>query len=235
MSVKNNNQMRLVDITPRENNKNTFGERLKELIGKRSGRSFAKELAISYSTLHNYLTEVSQPTLENLVRISKHTGTTVDWLATGLLPKYKKDQALYKTDENDYRDIDDYRGIKLQINEPYANYHSHKTAKLELAWLQSRGINAEECAIFTMSGDSMEPTIKDGDEIIINRGNTTLKEGKIVAFNTMGNILVRKVKIGLNSIELISDNEHYQPIVLNKDKLYQIQIIGQVVRCYRDL
>ena len=66
-----------------EAGKETFADRLRALIGARSIRTVAKEWDISFSTLNNYLTRGTEPTLKNAVQISKRARTDLNWLATG--------------------------------------------------------------------------------------------------------------------------------------------------------
>ena len=63
--------------------KETFADRLRDLIGARSIRNVAKEWDVSFSTLNNYLTRGTEPTLKNAVQISKRAHVDLNWLATG--------------------------------------------------------------------------------------------------------------------------------------------------------
>ncbi|MDH2999653.1 repressor [Chelonobacter oris] len=220
----------------------TFGGRLKKLIGNKSGRSFAKEVNISYSTIHNYLTDVSQPTLDNLITLAEHTGAELEWLArgrsSGLSGKHSVNEngIEYSLSDDDYVQIDDFRNIKISAGFGAENGDHYKTnfAKVERAWLQARRLKAADCAMFRVNGDSMEPTLKNDEEIIIDRSKSCLEEGKIFVINHGGTIWVKKVQITFDGVELISDNTEYKPISLNQDEADNLIVIGQVVRGYRN-
>lgn len=226
-------------FTPLEKG-STFSERLKELIGNKSGRAFAKEAGISYSTLHNYLTNTSLPTLDNLIALATYLNVSVQWLATGeSLTKEKKgrdDLAIPNSNDDTFIEIEDYREVRLSAGGGAFNndYGEIAKTKVETAWLQARRLKAKDCAMFLVSGESMYPTLKDGEEIIVDRSKRELAEGKIFVLNHNGSMLVKKVQFTYDGVELISDNPAYRPLKLNAEEANNLMIIGQVVRGYRD-
>lgn len=60
-----------------------FAGRLKKLIGNDSVRAFGRKTGISEKQLRKYLSGGSKPGLDNLISISKVTGVSIEWLATG--------------------------------------------------------------------------------------------------------------------------------------------------------
>lgn len=71
----------------------TFQERLRDLVGLEKSISFARRCGFSDSLLGAYIRGEKKPGFDNLVTITKVTGVTIDWLATGREPKYRKDVA----------------------------------------------------------------------------------------------------------------------------------------------
>ncbi|VEH65494.1 putative bacteriophage transcriptional regulator [Rodentibacter pneumotropicus] len=80
----------------------------------------------------------------------------------------------------------------------------------------------------------MYPTLKDGEETIVDRSKTDLKDGKIFVLNNEGAMYVKKVQVTPYSIILISQNPEYSPIKLDTSEMDNLIVIGQVVRGYRD-
>jgi transcriptional regulator with XRE-family HTH domain len=64
----------------------TFATRLKLIIGSESISAFARRCGIGESLLRKYLNG-SLPNSHNLVLIADAAGVTVDWLASGRLPR----------------------------------------------------------------------------------------------------------------------------------------------------
>ena len=67
-----------------------FVARLKEMIGDESNSAFARNAHIGEGTLRNILAG-AWPRTDNLVAIADAGGVTIDWLATGRLPKRRSD------------------------------------------------------------------------------------------------------------------------------------------------
>lgn len=51
------------------------------------------------------------------------------------------------------------------------------------AWLESQDIRASSAVLLTVSGDSMAPTLNDGDLVMIDRSRTKLRSGHVYVFN----------------------------------------------------
>jgi SOS-response transcriptional repressor LexA len=75
-------------------------------------------------------------------------------------------------------------------------------------------------------GDSMEPTIKDGSIIFIDRNDTNIQNGGIFAVSTTAGIFVKRINLKSDGgIVLISDNKLYPD-----ETVEEAEIIGKVVR-----
>lgn len=217
----------------------SFSERLKKLIGNKSGRAFAKDAGISYSTLHNYLTGTSLPTLDNLLALANYAKVSLQWLATGEHLEYvqqKESVNFISNKDETFISIDDCRDVRISAGGGGFNndYQAFRTTKVEKAWLNARRLKADDCAMFLVTGDSMYPTLKDGEEIIVDRSKKELQDGKIFVLNNEGAMLVKKVQITYSGVTLISQNTEYAPIELDIDQANRLIVIGQVVRGYRD-
>lgn len=64
--------------------------RIREIIGDRKNSWFAKECGFGESLLRKYLAG-AQPNTQNLVSMARVGDVTVDWLATGRLPKTRSE------------------------------------------------------------------------------------------------------------------------------------------------
>lgn len=72
------------DFAIPDGRKESIGERLRSLIGNRSVRAASLDWGLSFSTLNNYLTRGTEPSLNVAIKIAAIEGVTVEWLATGL-------------------------------------------------------------------------------------------------------------------------------------------------------
>jgi phage repressor protein C with HTH and peptisase S24 domain len=92
-------------------------------------------------------------------------------------------------------------------------------------WLREMGLEGAELSAIRVEGDSMEPVLRSGDEIFVDR-NKRAGEGVFVL--RIGDALhVKQVQAsGSERIRLVSANEAYPPIELARE---EIEIIGRVV------
>ncbi|MDA8510946.1 hypothetical protein [Citrobacter sp. Igbk 14] len=65
--------------------KESISERLRVLIGSRTVRAAAEEWGLPFSTLNNYLTRGTEPSLNVALRIAKIENVPVEWLAEGII------------------------------------------------------------------------------------------------------------------------------------------------------
>lgn len=83
----------------------------------------------------------------------------------------------------------------------------------------------QECDIVIIIGDSMEHFICDKSLCFINPKETTMKDSKIYAINTLDGLFVKQCYITGDYIKLVSFNDTYTPILY---PLRDIQIMGRV-------
>ncbi|AVI67255.1 transcriptional regulator [Shewanella sp. WE21] len=217
----------------------SFSERLGSVLGSKSGRAFSKEIGISYSTLHNYLSGVSSPTLDNLITLADKTGVSIEWLATGRGDEVREVKALY----NAGLDIEEFAlipGYRIQVS---AGHGALNPEQLEPSrflafrrkWLKFRGFNESELAIVWAKGDSMEPTIHSNDTLVVHLGRNNPADGHIYIFRDGDNLFVKRFQNMLGTWRLISDNNFYRDLDVPKQEQHQFEVVGQVVHIAKDI
>ena len=223
-----------------------FSNRMK-LIAEKSFKNnyseFARAVGVAQASLARWVKGEADPSRMNLIKIADASGVNLEWLALGIgdmdeaKPQaVKHDINLQASNDETFIEIEDCREVRLSAGGGAFNngYEEITTTKVERAWLQSRRLKAKDCAMFLVSGESMYPTLKDGEEIIVDRSKRELTEGKIFVLNHNGSMLVKKVQFTYGGVELISDNPSYRPLKLDTEEAKSLVVIGQVVRGYRD-
>jgi len=89
------------------------------------------------------------------------------------------------------------------------------------------GGNRKGLDAISVEGESMEPTLKDGAIVFIDRTQVNIsKDGIFVAATNAGLFIKRIRQRADGMIELISDNKTYSPELLDHS---EVQIVGKVV------
>lgn len=87
-------------------------------------------------------------------------------------------------------------------------------------FLRSVGVSAVNAALVHVAGTSMEPTIRDGAVLLLNRADRTPRAGCIYAFAWEGRMLVRRFQRLSDAWHAVSDNadkgEHPDIVVAGK-------------------
>ena len=77
-----------------------------------------------------------------------------------------------------------------------------------------------------VEGDSMDPTLRDGDEILVDRSLRPLRDG-IHVVRIGEALMVKRLETGRPGvIVLLSDNPAYRPIEV---RAVEVHVIGRVV------
>lgn len=93
-------------------------------------------------------------------------------------------------------------------------------------WLRQQGLEPAMLSAIRVEGDSMEATLRDGDEILVDRTPRPLRDG-IHVVRTADALLVKRLDTGRpGMLTLVSDNPAYRPIELPRR---EVEVIGRVV------
>lgn len=93
-------------------------------------------------------------------------------------------------------------------------------------WLREQGLDPAMLSAISVTGDSMQPTLRDGDEILVDRAPRALRDGVHVV-RVEDTLLVKRLDTGRpGTISLLSDNPAYRPMELPQR---DVQVIGRVV------
>lgn len=76
------------------------------------------------------------------------------------------------------------------------------------------------------SGDSMDPTIKDGDMVWIDMSNNFISSDGVYLLRMSTGLAIKRVQSGLSNITVKSDNPKYSDITAD---IGEIKVIGKVI------
>lgn len=121
------------------------------------------------------------------------------------------------------------RGRECQVRLVGVCNHNPETVVLAHYRMAGLGVDERNGVVFWASGDSMTPTIDDGDQLLVDRNKQEIKDGKIYIIQHRGTMWVKRVRWGFNEVFLVSDNEDYEPISIGYEEAEDLQVVGQVV------
>ena len=192
----------------------------------------------SKGTVTNWISGVNNPTGKRLVQLAQALKTTSSWLLTGnSTPEFTQVEPWDSNTplDDDEIEIPFFKDFSFacgggSIGEAIAN----ETRKLRMskATLRNLSIMKENAVAATAIGDSMSPTIKDGDTIHVNLGRKNIKDGKIFAICIGGLFYCKRLyNLPLGGVRIVSDNSvEFPEIQLNAQEIIdqQLEVIGWV-------
>ena len=93
-------------------------------------------------------------------------------------------------------------------------------------WLRQQGFEPAQLSAILVAGDSMEPLLRDGDEILVDRTPRPLRDGVHVV-RVGDSLMVKRVQTGIpGRVVLESQNQAYRPIELAAE---EVEVVGRVV------
>lgn len=205
-----------------------FGARLSGLIAEFGTKTAAGEIAgVTPDMLPRYARGVVKPPLEVIARLAEAKNVSIDWLWSGKGARKIGDEP--PADESSL--------VRVPIYDVRAGAGFAQVAEAENIigalsfdplWLVRRGIKPKGAFICFGTGDSMAPTILDGDPIIADSTDKELRDKVFVCRRSGGLIIKRLQRRSDGTLLLISDNPAYKPEELPRDEADSLEILGRV-------
>lgn len=219
-----------------------FAERLQWILKERfngNAREFSRSIGVAITSLNRWLIGEADPSRSNLIKTAKASNVALEWLATGEEPVTNENfgQKAFQNIQHSIKEegamINSFPSINVSAGFGSFNEGVTEPEGQELysdTLLASLGVKADRCAVFWANGDSMTPTIKSGDQLLVDLSRNEITGNNIYLVQNGDSVWVKRVKVKWDQVELISDNkDEYSPIIISADEAQNLQIIGQVV------
>lgn len=98
-------------------------------------------------------------------------------------------------------------------------------------WVKNTlGVSVRDLALISVIGDSMEPSLSEGDVVLLDMTTKSVLDGSIYALQLNGGLLVKRIQRMLDgSIVVKPDNPRYDTEIISEDSADLLKIIGRVV------
>lgn len=215
----------------------TVADRIRDIMDGQSERSFAESIGIPLSTLKGVL-DGSRPSVDKVVTVARATGVCLSWLATGEGPM-RRGEAPPAAAQPQQTVVSIPRfDVRLSAG---GGAFTDRAAQLDMIpftpefFSKRLGRKPENMVIVNASGDSMEPTIADGDLVMIDKTDSSRTDA-IWAFALEDSLFVKRLHFLPDRIDVISDNtEVYPTYTVDQTNSAVFGLIGRVVWVGRSL
>ncbi|MEJ0020933.1 MAG: S24 family peptidase [Acetobacteraceae bacterium] len=202
-----------------------------------SADRLARATGVSPSAFRKWLRGDAEPSRERLVALAQAAGVNVGWLANGEGPEPPLHGAGSLVADDD---LPDRHGFLLLPKRPEAAAAGPESPPAPLAveflalrrdWVQSTfSIDPEHLLVETAVGESMQPSIQDGDLLLIDSTEKRIRSFGVYVLEIAGERLVKRVQPKLDgSLTLISDNTAYEAEHIPPAQAGEISVVGRVL------
>lgn len=109
-------------------------------------------------------------------------------------------------------------------------HHDGRTTGVPTEWIRHNQFTAADLIAITVTGQSMEPALYDGDVIIFNANDKQLVDGSVYVVNYEGEVVVKRMMRDSGMWWLSSDNADQRKYHRKACKGGECIVIGKVVR-----
>jgi SOS-response transcriptional repressor LexA len=176
-----------------------------------------------------------------LIRLAQKYNLNPNYVLSGLGPR-KIDEAtvgepggVYCQEELSYvpkvRAVPTLGAGGLLTDDAVETYYAFRRS-----WLAQKG-SVTDMRLMAVAGDSMEPTLRDGDMVLIDQSQSEVIFGKIyvVGIDDDG-IVVKRLEKKPGKLVLVSDNRDlYDPMEIELHEGASVRIVGRVIWMGREI
>lgn len=192
-------------------------------------REAAKAIGRAPETLQNWK-KGRMPFFGDVARMALEKGVRLDWIATGqgAMLAGERDPAL----NSEYVFIPRYEvRAGAGAGQPVLSEEVGGFLAFREDWIRQRLRRSPgKLAVLEAYGDSMQPTISDGDIMLVDLGENHVRGSAIYVVLAGDEAVVKRVELRLDGSLLVkSDNPSYEAMIFPRDESDELRVIGKVV------
>ncbi len=181
-------------------------------------------------TLARYLKGETCPTVDEVQPLKDH-GVNISWLMTGDGEMLSAGSAAIAF-ADDFVLVPRYDvRVSAGAGEPVHSEQVVDHLAFKREWVRDRlRVRPDDLALVQVVGDSMEPTLSEGDLALVHLAERRLKDGAAYVIEDAGELRVKRIARRLGGSVLVkSDNPRYGDEEISGEAAEQLRVLGQVI------
>jgi phage repressor protein C with HTH and peptisase S24 domain len=188
----------------------------------------ARAVGVSDNAIYKWVSGRGQPSMMSLVNLSKAAGVSVEWLATGRGVPTKPKGEIHLAEPGEgvspprpvLRTANGRPGLPNQQMVDYLSFQPE--------WLErTLNVDLRNMALVEVIGDSMSPTIDEGDLVLVDLREARYRHDGIYVLRTGSDLAVKRLQRQPDgSLVIRSDNPAYESSVVRPE---EVAVMGRVV------
>ena len=216
---------------------NAFAQRfmlIVDQLAKGNKKQFAQITGKSASHIYKICRGMSRPSMSYLQDLYDEFQIDLNWLLTGEQSDHSSPTGRIENKDlvmAPMFDVQASAGLGQEVvSEEVSDYFTFNKK-----WLSSQlRISGDNLALVSVSGDSMLPTLNDGDDVLVDMSQKMVhKEGVYLLHTPQGLMTKRLKQHGNGLLNVISDNPEFESWDIHPQDLEENSVVGKVVWCAR--
>ncbi len=185
----------------------------------------ARAVGVSDNAIYKWVSGRGQPSMVSLVNLARASRVSIEWLATGHdAPKSE----LRGTESSEFvylprNSVRNSAGRGTVQSRQIVDYLA-----LKAEWLRRRlGVDPKNLILVEMVGDSMSPTIDEGDLLLVDLRDPRFRHDGVYVLRAGGELSIKRIQRRPDGRLIIrNDNSAYEPAVVAAES---VNVVGHVL------
>lgn len=199
-----------------------------------SRKQAAATAEVSLSSLQRWIAGEGMPAFSSLALLAAGKGVSLDWISNGqgeMFCSQAKNTPAAPVEDGTYAHVPLY-DARCSAGDGAWNESARVLTQLAFTRysLRKKGLDVASLSAIRVDGDSMEPLLHDGDTVMIDHGRNSLEGEAIYVIRLDDHLYAKRLQRQFDgSVEIISQNKEYRSMMVPKERLAELEIIGRVV------
>lgn len=195
-----------------------------------SQAQLAQAISVHVNTIGKVERGLAVADAQQLLDIGRVTKVAPEWLLVGGEGKTRMERSAVDS-YSDLELIPAYN-VKASAGNGYSVGDEEVIGNLAFKrdWLTKQGLTAASLVVVSARGDSMEPTVRDADILLVDRNVTRLAGDGIYLIERDNELYCKRLqKMFDGGVTIMSDNKRYETQQLSAEAASGLNVIGRVI------
>ncbi|PKF56105.1 LexA family transcriptional repressor, partial [Alteromonadales bacterium alter-6D02] len=190
-------------------------------------KRFAELTGRSPSTIYRICRGGSRPSLAYLEHLYETFNIDLNWLITG-------ERNVEQLDHKQTSDLVIAPKFDVEASAGFGQVGFAEEVSEHFGfsrqWLASQlGVHTDKVAFVSVKGDSMQPTLEDGDMILVDMSYQQVHKEGVYLLYTEDGLMTKRLKPIKGGIKVVSDNPEYPSWEILASTQEQARVVGKIV------
>lgn len=198
-------------------------------------KQFAQLTGKSASHIYKICRGMSRPSMAYLQELYEEFKVDLTWLLTGEQSESASVAGRMDSSELVYApmfDVQASAGLGSEVHsEEVGEYFAFNKSFLS----RQLNLSSEQLVFVTISGDSMLPTLHDGDRVLVDMSQKSVAREGVYLLQAEQGLMAKRLKDKQGELQVMSDNPEYENWVIPLAEREHNPVAGKIVWCARSL